>query len=116
MDSILITIKKLLGIEPDYEHFDQDIIIHINSVFTDLTLLGIGPSTGFVIEDDMSYWTDFSSNTMLIEAVKSYMYLRVKLLFDPTSLSSAMIDAMHRDIDRWEFRLNVIAESLSKEV
>ena len=116
MDSILVTIKKLLGIDRDYEHFDEDIITHINSVFTDLALLDVGPSGGFVIEDDTSVWTDFVSNTLLLEAVKSYMYLRVKLLFDPTSLSSATIEAMKRDIDRWEFRLNVIAESLNEEV
>ena len=115
MDSILMTIKKLLGIDGDYEHFDQDIIIHINSVFTDLTLMDVGPSKGFTIEDDTSVWTDFVSDTLLLEAVKSYMYLRVKLLFDIGSLSSAAIEAINRDVDRWEFRLNVISENLKRE-
>lgn len=110
MESILTSIKKSLGIAADYTHFDQDIIMHINSVFMDLMELGVGPSEGFVIEDDTSSWVDFFPSGSNFEAVKSYIYLRVKLLFDPPN-SSAVMEAMKRDIDKWEWRLNVAAET-----
>lgn len=110
MESILTSIKKLLGIEEEYEHFDSDIIMHINSVFMVLNQLGVGPSEGFSIEDDTSVWTDFMSSNSNIEAVKSYIYLKVKLLFDPP-LSSAAIDSIKRMIDEYEWRLNVAAEN-----
>lgn len=112
MESILTSIKKFLGIEKEYEHFDPDIIMHINSVFMDLTQIGVGPAEGFSIEDDTSAWTDFIPDTKNLQAVKSYIYLRVRLLFDPPS-SSAVIEAMNRDIQRYEWRLNVAAESKS---
>lgn len=110
MESILTSIKKLLGITAEYTHFDDDLIIHINSVFMILTQLGVGPSEGFVIEDDSAYWTDFITDPVKMQAVKSYVYLKVKLLFDP-SLSSAVIEATNRMISEYEFRLNVEAES-----
>lgn len=110
MDSILTSIKKLLGIEEEYEHFDPDIIMHINSVFMILTQLGVGPSEGFTIEDDTSIWTDFVPDTTKIESVKTYIYLKVKLLFDPP-LSSAVIESMNRTISELEWRLNVAAET-----
>lgn len=110
MESILISIKKLLGITEEYDQFDPDIIMHINSVFMVLTQLGIGPSEGFSIEDDTSVWSDFIKDANKIEAVKSYIYLKVKLLFDPP-LSSAVIDSTNRLINELEWRLNVAAES-----
>lgn len=112
MESILTSIKKLLGIEAKYEHFDPDIIMHINSVFMDLTQMGLGPAEGFSIEDDLASWTDFVPDTKKLQAVKSYIYLRVRLLFDPPS-SAAVIEAMNRDIQRYEWRLNVAAETRS---
>ena len=110
MESILISIKKLLGITEEYDQFDPDIIMHINSVFMVLTQLGVGPSEGFSIEDDTSVWSDFIQDTNKIEAVKSYIYLKVKLAFDPP-LSSAVIESMNRLINELEWRLNVAAES-----
>ena len=110
MESILTSIKKLLGITAEYTHFDEDLIMHINSVFMILTQLGVGPSEGFVIEDDSAYWTDFIEDPSKLQAVKSYVYLKVKLLFDP-SLSSAVIEATNRMISEYEWRLNVEAES-----
>lgn len=110
MESILTSIKKLLGITAEYTHFDEDLIIHINSVFMILTQLGVGPSEGFTIEDDSAYWTDFIEDPVKLQAVKSYVYLKVKLLFDP-SLSSAVIEATNRMISEYEWRLNVEAES-----
>lgn len=110
-DSILISIKKLLGITEDYTHFDQDIIMHINSIFMVLAQLGVGPDEGFTIEDDASTWSDFISDDKRFEAVKTYMYLRVKLLFDPP-LSSTTIDSYKRYIDEMEWRLYTAAENL----
>ena len=111
MESILTSIKKMLGITAEYEHFDTDIIMHINSVFMDLNQLGVGPSSGFAIEDDEAYWTDFVEDLSLIQAVKSYMYLRVKILFDSASMGSATLSAYERQIAQWEWRLNVAVES-----
>ena len=110
MESILTSIKKLLGITEEYDQFDPDIIMHINSVFMILTQLGIGPTEGFSIEDDTSIWSDFIKDANKIEAVKSYIYLKVKLLFDPP-LSSAVIDSTNRLINELEWRLNAAAES-----
>ena len=110
MESILTSIKKLLGITEEYTHFDEDLIMHINSVFMVLTQLGVGPSEGFVIEDDSAYWTDFIEDPSKLQAVKSYVYLKVKLLFDPP-LSSAVIESTNRMISEYEWRLNVEAES-----
>lgn len=111
MESILTSIKKLLGIAEEYEHFDADIIMHINSVFMDLNQLGVGPSEGFMIEDNEAYWTDFVENLSLVQAVRSYMYLRVKILFDSASIGSATLAAYERQIAQWEWRLNVAAET-----
>ena len=83
MDSILTSIKKLLGITEDYENFDADIIMHINSVFMTLRQIGVGPEEGFFIEDKSATWTDFMGDETKIESVKTYMYMKVRLLFDP---------------------------------
>ena len=110
MESILTSIKKLLGITEEYDQFDPDIIMHINSVFMILTQLGVGPAEGFSIEDDTAVWTDFIQDVKKLESVKTYIYLKVKLAFDPP-LSSAVIDSMNRLINELEWRLNVAAES-----
>ena len=109
MESILTSIKKLLGITEEYEHFDQDIIIHINSVFMILTQMGVGPENGFTISNKEAKWTDFTNDDKKIEAVKSYVYLKVRLLFDPPASSSVM-EAMNRSISEFEWRLNVAAD------
>ena len=93
MESILTSIKKLLGIAEEYEFFDEDIIMHINSVFMILNQLGVGPSDGFRIEDKTTTWDDYISDNKNLDAVKSYIHLKVKLLFDPP-LSSAVIESM----------------------
>ena len=109
-DSILTSIKKLLGITEEYEHFDQDIIIHINSVFMILNQLGVGPLNGFSITDKTAVWSDFISEGANLESVKSYIYLKVRLLFDPPT-TSAVMESMNRMISELEFRLNVSAKS-----
>ena len=106
MDSILTSIKKLLGISKEYTHFDNDIIMHINSVFFTLRQLGVGPTEGFFIEDASTDWSEFLDDATNLEAVKSYTYLKVKLLFDPP-LSSAAMEAVNRQIAEYEWRLNV---------
>lgn len=111
MDSILTSIKKLLGIAEEYTQFDSDLIMHINSVFLILTQLGVGPSEGFIIEDKLAVWTDFIPDDKGLEAVKSYMHHRVKLLFDPPT-SSAVMESMNRIISEFEWRLNLQAESI----
>ena len=109
MDSILTSIKKLLGIAEDYEHFDQDLIIHINSVLSVLTQLGVGPSEGFSIEDENATWNDFIPDDKQLSSIRSYVYMKVKLLFDPP-LSSSVMESMNRMISEFEWRLNVTAE------
>lgn len=111
MESILTSIKKMLGIPEEYDHFDPDLIMHINSVLSILTQIGVGPSEGFRIEDDLATWEDFLDGDTDYEAVKSYVHLRVKLLFDTSTLSSAVIESMNRMISELEWRLNTIAES-----
>ena len=107
--SILTSIKKLLGIAEDYTEFDEDIITHINSVFLNLTQLGVGPEEGFMIEDDTAVWEDFINDTIQLQAVKTYVYLKVKLLFDPP-LSSSVTESINRMIAELEWRLNVVVD------
>ena len=109
MESILTSIKKLLGISEEYTHFDDDIIIHINSVFMILNQLGVGPEEGFFIEDDSAYWEDYISNTTQLQAIKTYIYLKVKLMFDPPS-SSVMMESTKQLINELEWRLNVAVD------
>lgn len=110
MKSILTSIKLLLGITEEYEAFDQQIIAHINSVFMILTQLGVGPPEGFMIDNKADTWNEFISDEKKMQLVKSYMYLKVKMLFDPPS-SSAVIDSTNRMINEFEWRLNSQAES-----
>ncbi len=111
MDSILTSIKKLLGLSEDYEQFDADIIMHINTVFMNLTQLGVGPASGFYIESVDETWDEFvnTDKNMQLNAVKTYVYLKVKLLFDPP-LSSAVIESINRTISELEWRLNAAVE------
>ena len=108
-ESILTSVKKMLGITEEYTHFDADIIMHINSVFMILTQMGVGPAEGFYIEDKSLYWEDFTSDIFELQAIKSYVYLKVKLLFDP-SASSAVTESINRLISELEWRLHVAAD------
>lgn len=109
MESILTSIKKLLGIAEDYTHFDNDIIMHINSVFLILTQLGVGPQEGFVIQDATALWTDFVADDKNLELIKSYTYLKVKIMFDPP-LSSAVLDSTNQLIKEYEWRIQVASD------
>lgn len=110
MESILTSIKKLLGIEEEYTHFDADLIMHINSVFMVLAQIGVGPQEGFSISDASSIWDDYIPNLQNFEIIKSYMHLKVKLLFDPPT-SSAVMESYNHMIAEFEWRLNVAADT-----
>lgn len=106
MDSILITIKKLLGLEPEYTDFDPDIIICINTTFSILTQLGVGPKEGFSIIDDSANWNDYIEDMARLEMVKSYIYMKVRLMFDPPQ-NGILTDSINNQIKELEWRLNV---------
>ena len=113
MDSILTSIKKLLGIDESYEQFDKDLILHINSVLAILAQLGVGPANGFSISDKSAVWDDFIPDSPKLGFVKSYMNLKVRLLFDPP-LGSAVIEAINRQISELEWRIQVEADPDTK--
>ena len=112
MESILTHIKKLLGITEEYTHFDVDIITHINAAFMVLTDLGVGPEEGFMIADESAVWDDFVEDETRLGAIRSYVYMKVKLMFDPPS-SSAVIESMNRIISEFEWRIQVAADPKS---
>lgn len=105
-DSILDSIKKILGMPPDYDAFDTDLVIHINSVFGILAQLGVGPVGGFSISDSTTLWKSYLGDSKDLEMVKSYMALKVRLVFDPPTIGAVM-DAMKEQIREYEWRLNV---------
>lgn len=107
--SILNSTKKILGIASSYTAFDLDIITHINTAFSTLTQLGVGPAEGFMIEDDTATWADFIVDDIQLNSVKSYVYLRVRLLFDPPA-TSYLITASQEQVRELEWRLNTHRE------
>lgn len=109
--SILLSIKKMLGPSADYDVFDPELIIYINSVFGTLHQLGVGPEEKFVITGDSELWSDFTTEGEEIEEVKSYMYLRVRLLFDPPS-SSFVLSSFKEQLKELEWRLQCKAEEI----
>jgi hypothetical protein len=110
-DSILDTTKKLLGFESDYTAFDLDIITHINTVFSTLQSLGVGPSEGFMITDNAAVWDEFTGLENM-NSVKSYMFMRVRLMFDPPT-TSFHLDSLKKMAEEIEWRLNVQAEEVN---
>ena len=109
--SILTTIIGMLGPSEDYEYFANDLVPHINSVFNRLKQLGDGPEEGFMITGDEETWADFFSESKLINMVISYMYLKVKMQFDPPS-SSIASEAFKNQIAEYEWCMNVDAETI----
>lgn len=108
--SILTSIKKLLGIEEEYDQFDMDIIIHINTAFSVLQQLGVGPTKGFRITGSEQTWSDFVDvSDVNMDLVKNYIYIKVKLIFDPPS-SSSNIETYNKLISEYEWRLCSAAE------
>ena len=109
-ESILQSTKKVLGIHPDDDSFDLDVMTHINSAFSILHQLGVGPVDGFFIEDEGPTWTDFVNEPLpIMNEVKTCVYLRVRMLFDPPT-TSFLINSMERQIVEHEWRLSVMRE------
>ena len=102
------------GIDETETAFDMDIMIHINSVFSDLNQMGVGPKETFSIVDDSTTWSEFTDDDALFNSVKTYVYLRVKLIFDPPA-SASVLSAMERQVDKLEWRLNVSASNKAME-
>lgn len=109
MESILLTIKKMLGIQTDYDGFDVDIIVGINTAFMSLNQLGVGPSEGYSITGIEEKWSDFLGILTNLEAIKTYIFLKVRLTFDPPS-NSFLVDAVNNQLTELEWRLTVQAE------
>ena len=111
MDSILTTTKELSGVMAEYDNFDTDLIMYINSVFLVLKQLGVGPKEGFIITGADETWSQFIPDSRILrESTKAYMGAKVRLQFDPPT-SSALLDALKRNVDEFEWRLNVEAET-----
>lgn len=108
-ESILLTIKKLIGVGDEDDSFDTDLIIHINSVFGILWQLGIGPYEGYSIEDATNVWSEFLPDKKYLNTVKTYMALKVKKVFDPPQNSSVM-EALTNSINEYEWRINVMVD------
>lgn len=114
-DSILDTIKKLLGIDPEDISFDPDIKVHINTTMLSLSQMGIGPPNGFIVTSKDNIWNDFiGSSTINLEGVKSYIYLKTKLIFDPPQ-NSITIEAFNKSISELEFRMMLAVETNNLE-
>jgi hypothetical protein len=110
-ESILISTKKILGIDAAYDAFDLDVITHINAAFSTLYQLGVGPDTGFSIEDDTKVWDDFiSGDEVIVNACKTYVYLRVRILFDPP-MTSFVLTALKEQLQEYEWRINILRET-----
>lgn len=109
MESILLSIKKALGIEADLDIFDSDIIMHINTAFNVLNQLGVGPENGFSITGKNEIWSDFFPDSPNLEAIKTYIYIKVRLVFDPPT-SSFVLQSLNDTAKEYEWRLNVQAE------
>lgn len=107
-DNILTSTKKVLGIGADYEAFDVDILMHINSVFSTLHQLGIGPVDGFFVDEE-STWSSFLGNDNRMNSVKTFTYLRVRLVFDPPG-TSYLIESLRKQAEELAWRLNVARE------
>jgi hypothetical protein len=110
VSSILTSVKKTLGLDASYTDFDADILLYINSVFATLNQLGIGPEQGFAIEDATPTWDAFLGNDLRLNNVKAYVYLKVRMLFDPPQ-TSFLIEALNKQALELEVRINTYRES-----
>lgn len=114
-DSILTSIKKMLGITSEYKHFDPDVILSINSVLGILTQLGVGPKTGFSIRDDTTTWTDFIGTDTRMEMIKTFVHLRVKLLFDPPQ-NASLASVIEDEAKEYEWRIYIAADQTREDL
>jgi hypothetical protein len=105
-ESIFESIKSLLGPDASYDVFDQDILIHINTAISVLTQLGVGPATGFMVTGADETWQDFIGDDKILQMVKTYIYMKVKMAFDPPA-NSSVLNAYNEACKEYEWRLNV---------
>lgn len=108
-ESIFESIKSLLGPDASYDVFDQDILIHINTAISVLTQLGVGPATGFMVTGSDETWRDFIGDDKILQMVKTYIYMKVKMAFDPPA-NSSVLNAYNEACKEYEWRLNVEAD------
>ena len=108
-DSILMTIRKLVCGNPYADHFDTDLLVHINACFSILNQLGVGPENGFVVTDETQSWSSYIADNYILNMVKTYVTLKVKKVFDPP-LTSSVLEAMDKEISQLEWRLNVAVD------
>lgn len=109
MDSILNSVKKLLGVSDEDGAFDSDIVFYINSVFSALNQIGVGPKETFSITGPSETWSEFTSDNKAMNMVQSYMCMKVRLMFDPPGSSIAM-EAIKKVADEYEWRLHVLCD------
>lgn len=112
MESILVSVKKMLGIDEVYTHFDPDIMCHINTALSQLTQLGVGPSEGYAIFGPEETWDSFMGSDPRLNMVKSYVFMRVRYLFDPP-VSSAAAEAIKQQLDEFGWRIQVAADDIN---
>lgn len=110
-DSILMTIRKLVCGDPYADHFDTDLLVHINACFSILNQLGVGPESGFVVTDETQSWSSYVADNRTLNMVKTYVTLKVKKIFDPP-LTSSVLEAMDKEISQLEWRLNVAVDPI----
>lgn len=108
-DSILLTEKKMLGIEPDDDSFDEELMVHINGILMTLRQLGVGMDQSFMVTSDQDLWDDLLDDRQDLQAVKTYIYLKLRQQFDPPT-NSFVLTSMEKQIVELEWRLNVQAE------
>lgn len=111
-DRILASTKKVLGVPEDYTAFDLDIMTHINAAFSVLTQLGVGPAEGFFIDGEDPVWSDFITDPITLNMVKTYVYLKTRILFDPPT-TSFLIEALNKQIAEYETRISYQREDES---
>lgn len=113
-NSILESTKKILGLDADYKEFDHDVIIHINSVFSTLQQLGVGPKQGYMILDEANEWSEFIQDDVRLNAVKTYLYLRVRMLFDPPQ-TGYLVTSLEKQVEELEWRLHIVPETTDSD-
>lgn len=113
-ESILKTIKQLIGCPDDFEQFDLDLIVHINSAFSTLTHLGVGPKEGYRITGADNAWSEFEDNAQKLSLIKDYVYIKTRLLFDPPT-SGSLMDSLKEQLKEMEWRLYMLYDPISED-
>lgn len=113
-DSILKTIKQLIGCPDDFEQFDLDLIVHINSAFATLTHLGVGPKEGYRITGADNAWSEFEDDAKKLSLIKDYVYIKTRLLFDPPT-SGSLMDSLKEQLKEMEWRLYMLYDPISED-